>query len=265
MNATQFEPINDLERLLVRAATDPAARPEFMRKLLDSQVWLLTPNTPSEEGKTILSAGTQIQFVNLQGPNGVFLPLFSSQERLQETVNQLGVAYGFIAILGRDLFPVLAQSPPQAVLNPGAPYGKQFLPDEIRRIADGTIFRTEAKVVQRATTVFLGQPKEYPHAAVLTLQELFRKHASVEAAYLAWMHDPASTEPPHLVFGIECTGDYQSVIGEAGMAIQGLLGEGKFADFVQLGAGKGSFDSYFKRETRPFYQRADRKPWWKVW
>ena len=79
------------------------------------------------------------------------------------------------------------------------------------------------------------------------------------------MHDASSGEPPHLIIGIECDADMQKVVQEAGITSQGLVGEGEFVDFIQVGGGKGSLDSYFKKQTKPFYQGTGKKPFWKVW
>ena len=161
-----------------------------------------------------LEATTEISFVNLNGPNGVFLPIFASQERLQEFVNQLGQKYGFLALRGSDLFPILTQHPQPAVLNPGAAYGKELTPDEIRRVADGSIFKTEGRTIQKDTQILLGQPAEYPKELVATLSRLFQQRETVQAAYLAQIHNPSSGEKPHLMIGIEAVGDFQRIVGE---------------------------------------------------
>lgn len=265
MTQLAFKPTNKLEQTLVAACTDPSARPEFYRQLLESELFLLTPDAPQREGRTALEADTKISFVNLQGANGTFLPIFTSQQRLQEAVNQMGQNYGFLALRGENLFSILMQHPQPAVLNPGAAYGKELTSDEIRRISDGSILKTEDRVVQKATQVLLGQPAKYPTELVNALQRLFAKHPSVEAAYLAQIHDPSSGEKPHLIIGIEASGDFRKIVGEAGMTAQGVLDKEEFADFIQIGRGKGSLDSYFKKQTKPFYQDTSKKPFWKVW
>lgn len=265
MTRSAFTPTNKLEEVLVAACTDPSARPEFYRHLLESELFLLTPAAPEQEGRTTLETGTKISLVNLNGANGAFLPIFTSKQRLQEMVTQLGRNYGFLALQGRSLFEILTQHPQPAVLNPGAPYGKELNVDEIRRIADGSILKTEGRVVQKATEVLLGQPAKYPSELVATLSKLFTKHPSVEASYLAQIHDPSTSEKPHLIIGIEASGDFQRIVGEAGMTAQGILGDEEFVDFIQVGGGKGSLDSYFKKQTKPFYQSAGKKPFWKVW
>lgn len=265
MSQPALIPTNKLEEVLVAACAAPSARPEFYRQLLESELFLLTPNAPKQEGRTTLEADTPIPFVNLNNAKGTYLPIFSSRQRLQEAVNQLGQNYGVLALQGKSLFPILTQHPQPAVLNPGAAYGKELTPDEIRRIADGSFIRNEGRVVQKATQVLIGQPAKYPTELVAALQKLFAKHESVQAAYLGWIHDPSTKEPPHLIIGIECTGDMQKISQEAGITSQGLVGDGEFVDFIQVGGGTGSLDSYFKKQTKPFYQIADKKPFWKVW
>ena len=265
MNQPDFKPVNRLEEVLVTACTEPSARPEFYRLLLESELFLLTPDAPQQEGHRVLEAKTNVSFVHLQNNNGPFLPIFTSQQRLQEAVNQTGQVYGFLGLRGKDLFPLLAQRPPAAILNPGVAYGKEFTPDEIERLADGSIVRNESRVVQKATQVMLGQPAKYPAEIVAALKKLFAQHSSVQAAYLGWIHDPSSEEPPHLIIGIECDGDMQNISKEAGITAQGLLGQNEFVDFVQVGGGKGSLDSYFKKQTKPFYQAESKKSLWKFW
>ena len=40
-----FEPVNALEALMQSAASDPAKIPEFYRALLDSELYILAPET----------------------------------------------------------------------------------------------------------------------------------------------------------------------------------------------------------------------------
>ncbi len=265
MSQSAFKPTNKLEEVLIAACTDTSARPEFYRQLIESELYLLTPDSHQQEGRMTLEKDTRISFVNFQGANGTFLPIFTSRERLQESVNQMGQTYGFLVLRGESLFSILTQHPQPAVLNPGAAYGKELTSDEIKRMVDGSILKTEGRVVQKATQVLLGQPAKHPIELIAALQRLFAKQPSVEAAYLAQIHDPSSGEKPHLIIGIEASGDFQKIVGEAGVTAQGLLGKEEFADFIQVGGGTGSFDSYFKKQTKPFYQGTAKKPFWKVW
>src|ERR1700739_2047580 len=46
-----FEPVNALERLMQSAASDPAKIPDFYRALLDSELYILAPETELEPGR----------------------------------------------------------------------------------------------------------------------------------------------------------------------------------------------------------------------
>ena len=263
MNPIPFTPSNDLEQALVRAASDPSARPEFYRKLLEADLFLLTPNAPQQDGKFTLEKDEQISFVNWQGNDGTFLPMFSSLYLLQTAIQSADITYGYLALNGKVAFEIFAQKANEIILNPGFAYGKQFVLEEIRQIADGSLFAGNPRTVSKATTVLLGQPAKYPHTMVSVLQNLFQKYPQVKAACLAQMHDPSSGEPPHIVVGIECSDDYRTIVSDVGIAVKGEV-EGEFVDFIEVEGGKGSLNHYFKKQTKPFYQTSA-KPRWKFW
>ena len=152
---TEFKPVNRLEELLVRAASDPVARPEFYRELLRATLYLLTPegapsgpsNVPegAPSGPSNVPEGTALNIVNWQGPSGPITPIFSARERVEHVVQETGQTNGFVAIEGSAVFGMLAQKPQDAILNPGFPFGKQFTTEEIGRLADGTVLEPERR------------------------------------------------------------------------------------------------------------------------
>ena len=46
-----FEPENTLETLMQAAAKDPSAAPEFYRALLETEIYILTPEANLEPGR----------------------------------------------------------------------------------------------------------------------------------------------------------------------------------------------------------------------
>jgi hypothetical protein len=264
MSEEPFVPANPLEESLFHAATDPSARPQFYRLLLESEIYFLTPSPPKEPGRTVLKTETKFELVHWEGKTGHFIPFFSSLERLRAAVATSGVQYGFIALTGKAAFDILPQNPTMAVLNPGSSFGKEFLPDEMRQMADGSFFDVKTEVVPKARQIFLGQPKDYPHALVDALQKLFKRHPSVIAGYLAQMHDPSTGDPPHIMIGIECPGSMNVVAPEAVLVAQEDTQRKSIVDFVEVGSGNDSFDDYFKNHTQPFY-KSEAKSRWKFW
>jgi len=252
-----FQPANELELALVRATSDAAARPEFYRKLLSSQLFFVTPDAPEEE-TTVAPAGEQVVLVFWGDANESFLPFFSSRERLMQVIGQApegagAEACGFIAVLGRDAFVMLAQASTAAVLNPGLPCGKRFVSEEIRAIADGSIFGGELITIDKHSSVLLGQPAEYPTELVDALRALFAKHRAVEAAFLAQIHDPKSDLPPHPIIGVVGPG-CDDAVQEAGMLASAIV-QGP-VDFAEMTADdQHDLATYFRAEATPFYER----------
>jgi SseB protein N-terminal domain len=134
----EFTPANDLEQLLVRAATDPAARPEFYRRLLTGEVYVLTDEGRLADGQTSKPAAPDAKFMTWDSPRGPYVPLFSSRARVDEIGRLRERSYGFVAVPGKAAFARLARERRAAFLNPGFASGKQFGADVIDRLAGGT-------------------------------------------------------------------------------------------------------------------------------
>jgi len=133
----EFTPANDLETTLVRAATEPAARPEFYRRLLAAELYILTEEARGADGQTSKEAPADAAFITWDSPSGPYVPLFSSRARVDEIARVRERTYGFVALTGRAAFARLAQEKRAAFLNPGFACGKQFVPDVIDRLAGG--------------------------------------------------------------------------------------------------------------------------------
>jgi hypothetical protein len=136
----EFTPANDLEETLVRAATEPAARPEFYRRLLAAELYILTAETPKADGangESSKPAGADDAFITWESPSGPYVPLFSARARVDEIARVRERSYGFVALTGKAAFARLAKEKRAAFLNPGFACGKQFVPDVIERLAGG--------------------------------------------------------------------------------------------------------------------------------
>jgi hypothetical protein len=133
----EFEPANDLEQTLVRAATDPAARPEFYRRLLAAEIYVLAAEAPLADGQTSKPSAADAKFITWESPKGSYVPLFSSRARVDEIGRLRERTYGFVAMPGKAAFARLAREKRAAFLNPGFASGKQFGMDVIDRLAGG--------------------------------------------------------------------------------------------------------------------------------
>jgi SseB protein N-terminal domain len=127
-----FEPQNDLERSLIAATTDPAARPQFYRDLVASDLFVVQePDTPSG----------QLNIRPLEVNGNDCLPVFSSLPRLQAFIDQ---EVSYIAMNARDFMQITRGA--RLLLNAGSDYGKELLPEEIASILDGSIWQPQSRL-----------------------------------------------------------------------------------------------------------------------
>jgi hypothetical protein len=242
---------NRLEEALKRAAGEPAWRKTFYELLLSEKLVVITSGASDTDEDGVLKAGSTVSFASY--PDGK-IPVFTSVARvfdkqvIKEQVHQM-------TIMGRDLFELAAGA--TFLLNPYSDYGKELLPDEIADLLNGTLFLpTNQITVEKETPVLIGQPKVYPDKVVASLKLVFTKYPAVSAAYLGWMHNPESEDPPHYVFAVEGTSDIEDAIQEAGFVCKEHL-PGQIFDLMRISgtAGATGIEGYFKESVKPFYKK----------
>lgn len=180
-----FVPLNDLEALLVRAASDADQRPAFTRALLEAQLYAITPDA-GPEGERIAPADTRISLVMVALEDGsAATAVFTAAERVAQ-VHGAGTHY--IGMLGRDLLGMVAERP--VLLNPGLSYGVLWGPEELAMLLGRPVSRT----IEHETTVMLGTPSERPDDLIMRLAEAFHPERGVQAAWLALAQWPEQNE-----------------------------------------------------------------------
>lgn len=246
-----FEPVNNLEKSLMSAATNPSSRPQFYRDLLEADVFVI------QHGKSnlniqnnVLQQGAELKIQHIERDGIAWLPIFSSLPRLQQFVRAESTYLQFKA---RDFFEITRGA--HVVLNPSFDYGKEFIPQEIAGMLDGSIFKpSQTYIAQKETKVLIGQPANYPHKLVKTLSEYFARNKSVNRAYLVLFHNPETSEKPHLLIGIDVSDNPEKVFGDAGMIGSQVMGKDEIIDFIRL--DKSGFSQHILNSTKPFYQKS---------
>ena len=177
--APPFEPLNDLERLLVRAATEADQRPAFTQALLDSQLYAVTPD-PGPEGPRTAGEGESISLVMVPlEDGGQATAVFTAAERVGQVY---GEGSHYIALRGRDLIGMVAANP--MLLNPGLSYGVLWSREDLALL----LGRPVERVVEKATQFMLGHPAEEPADLVRRLKAAFQPEHGVTAAWLGLAH-----------------------------------------------------------------------------
>jgi len=131
-----FKPENDLEALMQGAVKDPKRVPAFYRKLLETEIYILTPETPMQPGKRrSLKYQEKLNVATVEFQGLKWLPAFTSKRRISDYVKEPEVCLGAVA---KNLFEMLPDS--NFWLNPLGECQKPMPASEVALLLNGRIF-----------------------------------------------------------------------------------------------------------------------------
>ncbi|WP_441260392.1 SseB family protein [Bradyrhizobium sp. 521_C7_N1_3] len=131
-----FEPENSLEALMQAAARDASVVPAFYRALLETEIYILTPEAPMKPGRRrSLKFQEEINVATVDFQNMRWHPTFTSKKRIFDYIKQPEVCLGAAA---RNLFEMLPDS--NFWLNPLSECQKPLTAAEIALLMSGKIF-----------------------------------------------------------------------------------------------------------------------------
>ncbi len=247
---TTFHPVNELERLLLAAAIDPAARPTFYRALPEHQLLIMPLGRQPGPEQQVMLVNEPIEIRMLEYEGDSFAPIFSSVERISEVIPEDA---GYLAMNGRDLLVMLRGK--NLILNPGAGCGRTFGHQEVEAILDGSMFGPQETPDVGGPETELSQPDEAPQQIIDTLTRFLAKRKEVNAAYLAQSSIPGSKQAPRLIIGLDVSGRANSVLDDASAAIQDVTSAGQIVDFVEMTTNADDEVSAYLRQQTPFHKR----------
>lgn len=239
-----------LEDLLKKAADDASYRVEFLKKMLEEDLVIITDSKNVTNGTVRLEKDMKVGVFSFADGR---VPVFTSTDRIFDK-GVIKKQVNYIKAQSKDIFGFLKGA--KLILNPYSDYGKEFLPDEIERLLDGSYFTGKAReiVVEKETMVKIGQPAVYPDALVKALIRIFAAGPSINAAYLGWIHDESSDVPPHCIIAISINGDWKKLVDDIGPTVTEIMGD-EIVDFLPI-TGGGGLENYFIKDTKPFYVNA---------
>lgn len=136
-----FEPENKLETLMQAAVKDPAVAPAFYKTLLESEIYILTPEaamTPGKRRSVKYEEKLNVATVEYQGMK--WHPAFTSQKRISDYLKEPETCLGAVA---KNLFGMLPGS--NFWLNPLSECQKPLPASEVELLLNGKIFEVLAK------------------------------------------------------------------------------------------------------------------------
>lgn len=130
-----FKPENDLERAMQAAASDPALAPIFYRVLMDSEIYILTPEAKLEPGRRrSLKYGEPLDVATVMYQGLRWHPAFTAKSRISAYVKEPETCFGAIA---KDMFPILPGS--NFWFNPLSECQKPMPAEEVALLLSGEI------------------------------------------------------------------------------------------------------------------------------
>jgi len=229
-----FEPENEIERLLMRAVTEPTARSAFERALMDSEVYIvLVPEgaaiVPGPDVTGTVPEGTQFKLMSADRGGEKVAAFFTAPSRARAWFK----GDHFVAPeMPRNLFGRIPDTP--FVLNPGSDYGNEFTPDEIKRLLAGQFADgPRTIVIDKPTQVLLMHPKEQPAALLAALARELGALKDVHGAWLMLAHRAGEPEPAWML-GVDHSGDWNDVRAAIGRAVAGDVLQGRMLDATPL-------------------------------
>jgi SseB protein N-terminal domain len=133
-----FEPENNLETLMQAAVKDPSVASEFYKTLLETEIYILTPETPMTPGKRrSMKYDEKINVATVEYQGMKWHPAFTSKKRISDYVKEEEVCLGAVS---RKLFEMLPGS--NFWLNPLSECQKPMPATEVALLLNGKIFET---------------------------------------------------------------------------------------------------------------------------
>jgi hypothetical protein len=103
-----FEPKNNLEALMQAAAKDPAVVRAFYHALLETEIYILTPEAPMTPGRRrSLKFQEKINVATVEFHGKKWHPAFTSKSRISDYLKEPEICLGAVA---RHLFEMLPNS-----------------------------------------------------------------------------------------------------------------------------------------------------------
>jgi len=187
---SRFVPSNDLDAALLALKRSAAATADFYRQLATGDLWFLVKYHPELEGEAMqIQSGSPLPFVVLMDEAGEVVPLFSSEQRLEEGLENSDVpSHKYLAgsMSARQVLEILGATGLRAIINKSCATGSVVLPPDLMRdLADGTALKPlpldsskEEKVLNRL------DPADYPTNLIQPVFDFLRCHANFRAAWI---------------------------------------------------------------------------------
>jgi hypothetical protein len=131
-----FEPQNDLEALMQAAVKDARRIPAFYKTLLETEIYILTPEAPMKSGqRRSIKFREKLNIATVEFQGLRWHPAFTSKSRISDYIKEPEVCLGAVA---KNLFEMLPGT--NFWLNPLSECQKPMPASEVALLMSGEIF-----------------------------------------------------------------------------------------------------------------------------
>lgn len=185
--------MNDLDRAIIAVGRSRSATPELYRQLCEGEFWVLLPFHPEIEDTNFeLKNGMQMPFVRVEDKEGELVVLYSSAERVRESLKRSKVppkAYSTGTIEAKVLLQMLGAIGLRAVVNKNCRTTGELIlpPDLMRDLANGSALEPlgtggDGPGEKRALDIL--NAADYPTDLVQPMFEVLKQHRNFRAAWI---------------------------------------------------------------------------------
>jgi hypothetical protein len=171
-----FKPSNQLERLLIEAASYPETRPDFFKKIFHFPLFVVTPQT-SHSIEELSLTGMEL--------NGhMMIMAYSSQAAFDLACERKAVPFSrWVQMPALDLFTLIHKQHPESGLavNHAVGVGKLFSPEEIRIALGGEPLKTYNS--PKIGVYQIGLPERRPEALIRALAAFAKSRPLLKDIY----------------------------------------------------------------------------------
>lgn len=262
-----FIPENDLDRAVRALQKSRAATPDLYRQLCAGELWFAIRYHPEleEGGGFEIENGAPAPFIRLTDKEGEFVPVFSSGERFDESLQRDAVPerkFLAAAMPAKQLLQILGAMNLRATVNMGCATGSVKLsPELMRDLASGAVLRPQPLHGQQAVRCRLRivPPEEFPTDLIQPVFECLRQHRQFRAAFvLTKLPDrTAAGQPRRYNFGIVMEPEDEVVCHDLNLVLAAACGRQYAFELMLLDAE--TTVAMFQAGA-PFYTAIDYQP-----
>jgi hypothetical protein len=244
-----FEPVNQLETVLIKATMEVDARPEFYRVLAISDVFVIGSSS-SKTKNGLIEAGEQVSIRNVEIDGKSYLAAFTSQEQLSKVISE---ETEFVRLRFSDLLNLVGDT--EIALNPYLEYGKILVDWEVRGLRDGSLWKPQTTFTMKQNTqVTIGVPANPPKDFLVALAKYFETKVEVLTAFNLHYFNPVTDKVAHTLVCIESSGMNETMSAEIGLMASGSYIPDPPVDVMFITRDNGFGKTVFK-DFKPFYQK----------